>query len=59
MPGWATSLREFDTSNGCQNHTTSPYAAHPVSAKGFEGPGAVRLRAIRQLTGLMTRPAIP
>jgi hypothetical protein len=27
VPGWATSLREFSTSNGCQNHTTSPYAA--------------------------------
>jgi hypothetical protein len=27
MPGWATSLRELDTSNGCQNDTSSPSAA--------------------------------
>ena len=27
MPGWATSLREFSTSNGCQNDTSSPSAA--------------------------------
>jgi len=32
---------------------------HSVSAKGFDGLSAVRLRAIRQLTGPMTRPAIP
>jgi hypothetical protein len=48
MPGWATSLRKFNTSNGCQNHTASQSAT-----------SAVRLRAIRQLTGPMTRPAIP
>jgi hypothetical protein len=33
MPGWATSLREFSTSNGCQNHTTSPYAAPHLSQR--------------------------
>jgi hypothetical protein len=32
---------------------------HLISAKGFDGLSIVRLRAIRQLTGLMTRPAIP
>jgi hypothetical protein len=32
---------------------------HPVSAKGFDGPSAVRLRAIRQLTGLIDPPCHP
>ncbi len=46
-PVGPTRLRKFSTSNGCQNHTALP------SAKS-----AVRLRAIRQLTGL-NRPALP
>ena len=33
MPGWATSLREFSTSNGCQNHTSSPSAAPHLSQR--------------------------
>src|SRR5882672_4535131 len=33
MPGWATSLRELDTSNGCQNHTSSPSAALRLSQR--------------------------
>src|SRR5258705_2599015 len=32
---------------------------HPVSAKGFDGPSAVRLRTIRQLTGLIDPPCHP
>src|SRR6266478_1012982 len=32
---------------------------HPVSAKGFDGPSAVRLRAIRQLTALIDPPRHP
>jgi hypothetical protein len=39
-------LREFNTSNGCQNHTALPSAF-------------VRLRAIRQLTGLVDPPCHP
>src|SRR5947208_2612026 len=31
----------------------------PVSAKGFDGPSAVRPRAIRQLTGLVDPPCHP
>src|SRR5947208_3221605 len=31
----------------------------PVSAKGFDGPSAVRLRAIRRLTGLVDPPCHP
>ncbi len=41
-----------------QNHTTSPSAA-PLSAKGFDGLSAVRLRAIRSLTGLIDPPCHP
>jgi hypothetical protein len=48
MPGWATSLRKFNTSNGCQNHTASQSAE-----------SIVRLRAIRQLTGLIDPPCHP
>jgi hypothetical protein len=59
MPGWATSLREFNTSNGCQNHTTSPSAAASSQPKGFDGPSAVRLRTIRQLTGRIDPPCHP
>jgi hypothetical protein len=33
MPGWATSLREFSTSNGCQNDTSSPSAALRLSQR--------------------------
>src|SRR6202051_3884639 len=33
MPGWATSLRELDTSNGCQNDTSSPSAALRLSQR--------------------------
>src|SRR6266849_1088473 len=33
MPGWATSLRELDTSNGCQNDTFSPSAALRLSQR--------------------------
>ncbi len=33
MPGWATSLRELDTSNGCQNDTSSPSAALRLSRR--------------------------
>src|SRR3981189_2762282 len=32
---------------------------HLLSAKGFDGPSAVRLRAIRQLTGLIDPPCHP
>src|SRR5436190_19576202 len=31
----------------------------PISAKGFDGPSIVRLRAIRQLTGLVDPPCHP
>src|SRR5882672_3718053 len=37
MPGWATSLRELDTSNGCQNDTSSPYAATSSQPKASTG----------------------
>jgi len=33
VPGWATSLRELDTSNGCQNDTSSPSAALRLSQR--------------------------
>src|ERR1700686_4568475 len=33
MPGWATSLRELSTSNGCQNDTSSPPAALRLSQR--------------------------
>jgi hypothetical protein len=33
MPGWATSLRELSTSNGCQNDTSSPSAALRLSQR--------------------------
>src|SRR5260370_5522834 len=46
-PVGPTSLRQLDTSNGCQDHTASPYAGN-VS----------RLCAVRSLTGFSTRPAI-
>src|SRR4029077_17335196 len=39
-PVGPTCLRRLDISNGCQDHTTSPYAA--TSAKVFNGPCAVR-----------------
>ena len=42
-----TPLRRFSTSNGCQDHTTSPSAKASFVS-----------RAIRQLTGL-NRPALP
>ena len=30
-PGWGSqNLRRLDTSNGCQDHTASPYAATPI-----------------------------
>jgi hypothetical protein len=58
-PVGPTRLRELNTSNGCQNHTTSPSAAASSQPKGFDGPSAVRLRTIRQLTGLVDPPCHP
>src|ERR1700676_4187208 len=47
-PVGPTRLRELNTSNGCQNHTALPSAE-----------SIVRLRAIRQLTGLIDPPCHP
>src|SRR5258705_8612670 len=47
-PVGPTRLRKFNTSNGCQNHTASQSAE-----------SIVRLRAIRQLTGLIDPPCHP
>src|SRR5260370_39640790 len=47
-PVGPTRLRKFTTSNGCQNHTASQSAE-----------SIVRLRAIRQLTGLIDPPCHP
>src|ERR1700738_1189569 len=35
-PVGPTLLRRFDTSNGCQNHTTSPYAATSFVCAPFD-----------------------
>ena len=43
-PGWADlTSANLTPASGCQNNTILPYAA-PVSAKGFDGQGAVRQR---------------
>jgi hypothetical protein len=47
-PVGSTRLRELNTRNGCQNHTASQSAE-----------SIVRLRAIRQLTGLIDPPCHP
>src|SRR5213075_2650139 len=47
-PVGPTSLREFNTSNGCQNHTALPSAQAPIVS-----------RAVRQLTGLVDPPCHP
>src|ERR1700694_2602203 len=35
-PVGPTRLRQLDTSNGCQNHTTSPYASAPFACAPFD-----------------------
>src|ERR1700709_449091 len=50
-PVGPTRLRQLDTSNGCRNHTTSPYAATRLRQQASPGQGVVRLRAVRSLTG--------
>jgi hypothetical protein len=44
-------LRKLDISNGCQDHTISPYAATRLRQQAQPGFGAVRPRADRSLTG--------
>jgi hypothetical protein len=44
-PVGPTHLRKLDISNGCQDHTTSPYAATRLRQQASPGFGAVRLRA--------------
>src|SRR6202165_5727005 len=48
-PVGPTRLRQFDTSNGCQNHTTSPYAAAPFVSAPFD----------RSRVWLNPKPALP
>jgi hypothetical protein len=50
-PVGPTHLRKLDISNGCQDHTISPYAATRLRQQASPGFGAVRLRADRSLTG--------
>ena len=40
--------RQFDTSNGCQNHTLLPYAATRLRQKASPGFGVVRLRVLHR-----------
>jgi hypothetical protein len=63
-PVGPTRLRRLDISNGCQNHTTSPYAAtfdrhsdrRRADRNSGEGASAVRPRR-RKITHGRTRPA--
>jgi hypothetical protein len=41
-PVGSTHLRRLDTSNGCQDHTVLPYAAHRLRHEGFAGALTVR-----------------
>jgi hypothetical protein len=50
-PVGPTHLRKLDISNGCQDHTTSPYAATRLRQQASPGFGAVRPRVDRSLTG--------
>src|SRR5438874_10583042 len=50
--------QDLTPASGRQNHTTSP-SADPSTPKASTGNSAVRLRAIRQLTGLVDPPCHP
>jgi hypothetical protein len=67
-PGWANkNLRRLDTSNGCQDHTVSPYAAIRLRLKAQPGQARLDLKAPQDIGAVRlardgrsreTRPAI-
>ena len=52
-------LRKLDAGFEASEPHDFTVRGDPSSAKGFEGPSIVRLRAIRQLTGLVDPPCHP
>jgi hypothetical protein len=63
-PVGPTRLRWLDISNGCQNHTTSPYAAPSPATPTGEMPGRSKTKALKRrssarrwITHGRTRPA--
>ena len=63
-PVGPTRLRWLDISNGCQNHTTSPYAAPSTATPIGEMPAEVLVKALKRRTSAQrwithgrTRPA--